>query len=222
MAMKAKGKGSVNRAAPALNVVTDLRQGAPGVGPGLGACLRGIRARLGLTLNEVSARTGIASSTLSRAENEKISLTYAKIVRLHKGLGIELAELFEPRDDPTPSGPVGLRVITRAGEGRASRTPAYQRLRIANEVASRTLSPAIVTPNARSLQEFGKLTTHEGEEYSYVLKGVVEWHSAFYEPVRLESGDSIYFNCRMPHAYLNAGRGEAQFLCVITTPVRRR
>jgi transcriptional regulator with XRE-family HTH domain len=218
--MKAKRKRVLTRSAgktarPAY-VVSRV---SPATEPVLGACLRGIRARLGLTLVEVSERTGIASSTLSRAENEKISLTYEKLVRLHRGLGIPLAELFEDTASAAAIRPVGLRVVARSGEGHPFQTPAYRCISIANEVASRALNPMIVTPSARSLAEFGELITHEGEEYSYVLKGVVEWCSAFYEPVRLEAGDSIYFNSRMPHAYLNAGRGEAQMLSVST--VRR-
>lgn len=194
---------------------------ASDVGSGLGVRLRQIRTRLGLTLAQVSARTGIAGSTLSRAENAKTSLTYDKLVRLHRGLKFELAELFEEVQD-TPVRPVGLRIITRSGEGTPVRVAAYRRLCIANDVASRTLNPSIVTPSARSLQEFGELISHEGEEYSYVLKGVIEWHSAFYAPARLEAGDSIYFSALMPHAYVNAGRGEAQFLCVRTSRGRLR
>ena len=39
----------------------------------------------------------------------------------------------------------------------------------------------------------------------------------FYEPLRLEAGDSVYFDSRMGHAYLADGEGPVRILVVNTT-----
>src|SRR5882757_4741040 len=62
--------------------------------PNLGACLRQLRFRRRMSIAEVSAATGIAKSTLSRVEHDQLSLTYAKLLQLCKGLRIDIAELF--------------------------------------------------------------------------------------------------------------------------------
>ena len=40
-------------------------------------------------------------------------------------------------------------------------------------------------------------SSHEGEEFILVLKGLVELHTEFYEPARLEAGDSAYIDSGM-------------------------
>lgn len=181
-----------------------------------------MRQRLGLTLKQLSVKSGIATSTLSRAENGKISLTYDKIVKLSHGLGIGMGELLGVGGSAQPAGlSMGMRSIVRAGEGRAISTPNYEHLYGAHEFVSRKMIPIIASARARSLEEFGELISHEGEEYCLVIKGVLEFHCALYEPVKLQAGDAIYFSSEMPHAYLNGGTGEAQFLCVATNPTQQ-
>jgi transcriptional regulator with XRE-family HTH domain len=60
--------------------------------------LRAIRRQKGWTLSDVSQRTGLPVSTLSKVEYGKMSLTYDKLVRISKGLGIDLAQLLSHTD----------------------------------------------------------------------------------------------------------------------------
>src|SRR5690606_9879832 len=64
--------------------------------PGLGRQVQAIRKLNGWTLRQVAERTGIAASTLSKVENQRISLTYDNILKLAQGLGVDVAELFSP------------------------------------------------------------------------------------------------------------------------------
>ena len=50
-----------------------------------GAMVRAVREQRGWTLAEVSERTGLSVSTLSKVENDKMSLTYDKLSRISKG-----------------------------------------------------------------------------------------------------------------------------------------
>ncbi len=62
----------------------------------LGERIKDIRAKLGLTLEEASQRTGLARSTLSKIENEQISPTFQAMQKLALGLHIDMPQLFEP------------------------------------------------------------------------------------------------------------------------------
>ncbi len=55
---------------------------------------------------------------------------------------------------------------------------------------------------AHSAHEFGELVRHQGEEFIYVLEGRIEVHSEFYDPVALETGEGIYIDSSMGHAYV--------------------
>jgi uncharacterized cupin superfamily protein len=66
--------------------------------------------------------------------------------------------------------------------------------------------------HARTLDEFGELLRHEGEEYAFVLEGEVMLHTDIYAPLSLKAGESIYFDSSVGHAFLNAGSGNARIL----------
>jgi len=60
----------------------------------LAEALRGLRRRLGLSMSEVSRRTGIAISTLSKVESGKMSLTDDKLSQLCQGLDVDFADFL--------------------------------------------------------------------------------------------------------------------------------
>src|SRR5436309_14266268 len=93
----------------------------------LGQCLKAARQARGLTLKQVAERTGMALSTLSKVENNQMSLTYDKLLQLTSGLKMEIAELFAPAAGRTEAAPVvtARRSISRAGQGQVIDTPFY-------------------------------------------------------------------------------------------------
>ena len=48
--------------------------------------------------------------------------------------------------------------------------------------------PILTRIRAKSAEEFGALVHHSGEEYIYVLKGVIKVLTEFYDPVVLRGG----------------------------------
>lgn len=190
-----------------------------------GAAIRAFRQRLGLTLKEVSARTGLAISTLSKLEMGRASLSFEKLIKISQGLGVEVSELLGSiRHPATPSATLaratGRRVIQRAGEGLLVETPPYQHTFLADELLNRRMVPILATVHARSIDEviaeFGDLIRHPGEEFALVVEGEVEFHSQLYAPVRLKVGDSIYFDSSMGHGYVNVGDGRCTVISVCT------
>jgi transcriptional regulator with XRE-family HTH domain len=62
--------------------------------PTLGGLLRSLRLRNRWTLKEMSQRTSIPVSTLSKIEHDRLTLTYDKLVQLSQRLNIHISELF--------------------------------------------------------------------------------------------------------------------------------
>jgi len=179
-----------------------------------GAVLKGLRLANGWTLAEVSRRTGLPVSTLSKVENDKMSLSYDKLARISRGLEIDIGVLFSTEATAPVSLVTGRRSITREGEGRLIETETYESLYPATDLLNKRFVPIISEIHARTLSEFSELIRHSGEEYAFVVEGTVELHTDLYAPVRLETGDSIYFDSGMGHAYLNAGAGRCRVLTI--------
>jgi transcriptional regulator with XRE-family HTH domain len=180
-----------------------------------GAMLKKLRIQRGWTLKEVSRRTGYPVSTLSKIENDRVSLTYDKLTRISAGLEVDFSSLFSGHGVAPEGLPVhGRRSISRSGEGRSIASKNYLHLYPAAELLNKRLIPIIVDIRARSLEEFGELVRHSGEEYAYVLEGEIELHTSAYAPVLLKAGDSIYFDSSMGHAYIAASSGPCRVLGV--------
>lgn len=180
-----------------------------------GGILKSLRIQRGWTLKDVSDRTGYPVSTLSKIENDRVSLTYDKLTRISAGLEVDLARLFGAHDtNPDESGPQGRRSVSRAGEGRSIESKSYSHVYPAAELLNKRLIPIVVELRARSLEEFGELIRHSGEEYTFVLEGEVDVHTSVYAPVRLSAGDSIYLDSTMGHAYLAASDGPCRVLAI--------
>jgi transcriptional regulator with XRE-family HTH domain len=186
-----------------------------------GAVLKRLRRERGWRLAELSKRTGLPTSTLSKVENGKMSLTYDKLARISEGLGVEIASIFGEQaaasgaERRTASGAGnGRRSISRNGEGGVIDTPAYRQIFQATDLLEKKFVPLLGEIKHRSIEQFGEFIRHEGEEYSFVLEGIVEFHSDLYAPVRLYPGDSIFFDSSMGHAYIAANEGPCRVLSI--------
>ena len=172
-------------------------------GSTLGAVIRELRNGNNWTLREMSERTGIPVSTLSKVEHNRLTLTYDKLQELSARLNIRMSDLFAENDTPPAVQSVTARrsLGTRDNAFRVQ-TANYDYYYLCAELRRKRMIPNITTIRARSLDEFGELVHHGGEEFIYVLKGQVVVHTEFYDPVTLEPGESIYIDSNMGHAYL--------------------
>ena len=188
----------------------------------LGAVLKALRRKQGWTLAEVSRRTGLPISSLSRIENDQMSPTFDKLSRISAGLQVDLSTLFGGGNGAeVEEGGGGRRSIARAGEGKAIETKNYSYVYPTWDLLNKSLIPIVVELHARSLQEFGDLIQHAGEEYAFVLEGEVDFYTSHYAPVRLKAGDSIYFDSGMGHGYVAATAGPCRVLSMCSAPKKQ-
>lgn len=187
---------------------------AADVKAGLGDCLRDIRIRNQWTLSQMSAMTGLAVSTLSKVENNQMSLTYDRLIQLAEGLGVDIVELFGTRSAEASQPPLARRTVSRIGEGRPIKTSNYDYFYLCTDISKKAMVPIMALCHARSMAEFGPFVRHVGEEYTYVLEGELELHTEHYAPMHLKAGESCYFDAAMGHAYISVSDTPARVLCI--------
>ena len=172
--------------------------------PTIGSLLRALRARNEWTLKEMSQRCGIPLSTLSKVEHDRLSLTYDKLQQISQRLNIRMSELFAEHDSTTEPAVTARRSIGRIEDAVRVTTPNYDYFYLCPELRRKRMIPVVTRVRAKSIEEFGELVHHSGEEYIHVLEGRAEVHTEFYDPIVLEAGQSVYIDSNMGHAYIAA------------------
>jgi len=170
----------------------------------LGEIMRRLRDRFGWTLKEMSKHSGIPLSTLSKVEHDRLTLSYDKLQQVSQRLKVPMSDLFAEGSEPREPRVTGRRSIGRIEDAVRVTTPNYDYFYLSTELRRKRMIPIITRIRAKSLEEFGELVRHEGEEVVYVIEGRIEVHTEFYDPVIIDEGQSIYLDSSMGHAYLVA------------------
>ncbi|MFC6686790.1 helix-turn-helix domain-containing protein [Jhaorihella thermophila] len=177
----------------------------------LGARVRELRKAQGWTLEQAANQAGLARSTLSKIENGQMSPTYEALKKLAVGLQISVPQLFTP---PQKEQVNGRMVLTRNGEGAAHATATYEHELLAESLTKKKMLPYRARVRARSMEEFDGWVRHDGEEFLYVLTGVIKLYTEFYEPVEMRRGDSAYYDATMGHNVISVSPEDATILWV--------
>ena len=184
----------------------------------LGEKVRSIRESRSMSTEQLAERADLAPALVAQIETGALIPSLSPLIRIARSLGVRLGTFL---DDQEHVGPV----ISRAGEhktvlrfsGRDS--PARSDLdffSVAANKAGRHMEPFLIDIHAGSAQNV-RPSTHEGEEFIYVLAGEVE---VVYgkETYRLKPGDCIYYDSIVPHHVHAASGTEAKVLAVVYAP----
>jgi transcriptional regulator with XRE-family HTH domain len=180
---------------------------------GFGRRLRAFRQERGLSIERAADVVGVPASTLSRIENRKMSPTLELIHKIVRGMGLHPYDVIgrDSGDDP------GAISVTRAGKADYTELPNLLYTPLHANSTDSTIRPILISLFARSVEDYGGLTPHAGEEFLYVLRGSIELHFEGRPTQRLDVGDSILFDSHIPHAYVSVGAAQARILIVAST-----
>ncbi|MEH6835287.1 MULTISPECIES: helix-turn-helix domain-containing protein [Falsihalocynthiibacter] len=177
----------------------------------LGNRVRELRKSRNWTLEQAAKQAGLARSTLSKIENGQMSPTYEALKKLAEGLEISVPQLFTA---PSKAQVNGRMSVTKAGSGEAHLTATYEHELLAGTLTQKKMLPYRAQIRARSIEEFDGWVRHDGEEFLYVITGVVKLYTEFYEPVELRRGDSAYYDGTMGHNVISVSPEDAAILWV--------
>ena len=181
-----------------------------------GERIKSLRRERGWTLAQTSQRSGLALSTISKAERGIISLTYDNILKLAFAFDMGMSELLA---DSAENGISQVVTVERKGQAQKIENDYYVMNMLCSARARKRMTPVFATIKAHSVEEFSSFIRHPGEEFVYVLEGQLTFQIENQEPRVLESGDSIYFDSGLGHAYLSTGTAEARLLVVCWHPL---
>ncbi|MDH4269259.1 MAG: cupin domain-containing protein [Dehalococcoidia bacterium] len=178
----------------------------------LGDRIRRVREMRGLTIKDLSSRTGIDIDALGRIESSKLIPALGQLVRLGKALDMKMGYFISPGIDKpmTVVRKHERRTVSRYGEVR-SVLYGYSYESLAPDKANRLMEPFIVTLVPTETEES---STHAGQEFLYVLEGEIKVQ------VRdrvdfLKAGDAVYYDSGQPHLVRCAGTTAAKILAVL-------
>ncbi|MDR6386728.1 helix-turn-helix domain-containing protein [Paraburkholderia caribensis] len=189
----------------------------------VGARLRDARKARGLTLMQLSEQSGIAVSTISKAERGDIALTYDKFAALAHALQLEFDAIFGRAKHTRGSGasPI-VPTFTASGQQMIYDTPNYEYGMLANDLTGKRMVPMRAHVRARKLADFPDYIRHSGEEFVFLLDGTLELRFETGAVFQLKPGDSLYFDSSVGHVYLSTGKKRAEVLvCCVDTDARR-
>lgn len=189
-----------------------------------GSAVRRLRTERGWTLKDLSERSGISQSALSRVETGQITLSFDRAHALARALDTDFGQMVDRMVTPdaprihVPTNATGWRSVTRKGDGHQVTQSNGNYEYLCTEFLYRKLVSGFATVTAQNLDEHGPFVTHPGEEFIHVVEGTVIVETEYYAPLTLQTGDSMQFDSTTPHAVLTGGPTPARVLFAITDP----
>ena len=186
----------------------------------VGSRLRMLRKAAGLSHRQLALRAGVPHAQISHIENDKVSPSIATLRKVLSGLGMNLADFFEP-ERQLPVGPffqseelVDLTskvAMTAIGEGAGQLI--FRQVGNAREHNLQVLHE-VYEPGADTGASF---LQHSSSEGGYVVEGELEVTVG--DEVRvLKAGEAYLFDSRTPHRFRNISSRRAVVVSACTPP----
>lgn len=186
----------------------------------VGEKIKSLRETKEISIAELAERTGLAEEQINRIENNVDIPSLAPLIKIARALGVRLGTFLDDQDE------MGAVVFHKDEETKetisfsnnAMDTRTHMRyLSLAKSKSDRHMEPFIVDIEATNDTEYS-LSSHEGEEFIYVMEGVVEVSHGKKIHV-IKAGDSIYYDSIVPH-HVHGHEGQAaKILAVVYTPI---
>jgi len=177
----------------------------------VGARLRMVRERFGLSQRELAKRAGVTNGTISLIEQNRVSPSISSLKKVLEGLPITLAEFFT--FDAEPQAP---RVFYAADELPNLGNERMKLLLVGTAHDKRDI--AILKEWYEPGADTGPgMLVHDGQEGGVVIRGQVEV-TVDQETRLLGPGDAYYFDSRLPHRFRNPGKEPCEVVSASSPP----
>jgi len=177
----------------------------------IGKRIRILREEKGLSLDEVSNLTGFDVELLSNIEANKVQPQLGTVIKLSKALDSAFSRLVSGTGERIYSitRKKEQKVVSRSTSQKGKKQ-VYIYKSLAPEVKGRHMEALIVQLEENPEKE---VSVHEGEEFIYVLDGIVTLDIGD-DNFELEPGDSAYYLSTTPHQVASK-KGKSTILAVL-------
>ena len=172
----------------------------------IGIKIKQIRLDKKLSLNFIANEIGLSPDFLHSVESGEKRPPVGTLLQISRALGVDSGLLLK---DQGTSAEERLKAYTK-------RTDNYAYSPLTSGAENKHLKAFRISIEPHKTHE-GVGFQHEGEEFSYVLKGQVEITVGDHVNT-LGAGDSLHFNSGIKHNLKNIGDTEAELVVVVYTP----
>ena len=185
----------------------------------IGEKLRQLREAKQMTVELLAEQSQCHADQIRQIENGAPVPSLTPLMEISRALGVRLGTLLD--DDPI-EGPVVFKstespnVIRFSGKDPMATSSNLDFYSMGSGKRDRHMEPFMIDVKPRN-GDTPPLSAHEGEEFIYVLSGVIQinYGKNTYE---LETGESIYYDSVVPHDVHAKGSGNARILAVVYAP----
>lgn len=177
----------------------------------IGNKIKTLRQDKGWNLGEFAHHSKISISMLSKIENGRVYPTFPSLLQILKTLDVDLNAFFNDLDHSTEF--PGYLII-RNEEARPIQKEDSTGFQY-NLILSRAFESNSVEISVLSLSSHAErdLVSTEGYQYLYILNGNVNYILDG-DQLHLKSGDSLFFDGKIPHVPRNPFEEEARLLAI--------
>jgi transcriptional regulator with XRE-family HTH domain len=177
-----------------------------------------IRHQKNISTNELAERCGFSAAMMEQIEQNKTIPSLGHLIKVARALGVRLGTFLDDMDQLGP-------VITRNGDMKKGSSFSNKNstaslnldfFPLASDKSGRHMEPFIVEINPTADSDFVQ-SSHEGEEFIYVLSGTIEIRYGK-NVYTLSEGDSIYYDSVVDHHVHSANDSPAKILAVVYAP----
>jgi transcriptional regulator with XRE-family HTH domain len=185
----------------------------------VGEKVKSIRESKNISVADVAERSGLSVEQITSIEDNTNLPSLSPLIKIARVLGVRLGTFL---DDSSDLGPVVSRKSEKSASISFSNNEASARKHMDYFALSKAKSGRHMEPfmiNIAPAQDANfTLSSHEGEEFIFVIEGTIEINYGK-ENYVLEEGDSIYYDSIVKH-HVHAYQGSAaKILAVVYTPL---
>lgn len=174
--------------------------------------IRALREIMDFTVEEMAQAAGVSVEDYQKAERGEVDFGFTFLYKCADKFGVDMVELLTG-ENPRLS----FYSIVRAGEGLdIKRRAGFKYGHLGYRFRDKIAEPFLVTaPYDEAAQDEPiALSTHEGQEFDYVISGELKVQFEDHVEV-LHAGDAVYYDSGRKHGMIATGGSECVFLAVV-------
>eukprot|EP01156_Anaeramoeba_ignava_P016400 Anaeramoba_ignava/a621757_3.p1 GENE.a621757_3~~a621757_3.p1 ORF type:complete len:192 (-),score=5.55 a621757_3:75-650(-) len=185
----------------------------------IGKKIKGFREFREMSREDLAMKANLDLLQLEKIEEEGHIPSLGHLIKLSRAFGVRIGTFLDDHENIGPA-------VIKSGEELSSLSlstsdeSSREHLNffsLAPSKAGRHMEPFIVEIEPAAESDY-KLSSHEGEEFIFVLEGAIEINYGK-DIYQLEKGDTIYLDSVVAHNVHAAGDKAAKIMAVVYTPV---
>ncbi|MBU2967320.1 XRE family transcriptional regulator [Amphritea sp. 2_MG-2023] len=164
------------------------------------------------TLEDLHKLCGVSIAAISKIEKGQSSPSFETILKITRSLQVNFIEMLD--GSPLIPAASSRLIATHLDDIELFKTKFYDYHVHSSTLKHKAMVPLQMTIHTKEAPPRNEWSRHDGEEFIFVLKGELEFHTEHYKPIKLRMGESCYLDSTSPHAFVSIGDVPAEIISV--------